>query len=440
MAFSTFNSMTTMNVIIDIPGPPSTPLNPYISAVSSNSISISFTKPLGKTPSMYHANITSDGVNYSIFGNTISPIIATGLTSNIVYNGTLYASRKGFFSNTIAIGNAYVMPVGQNTIASTLGPFNNKYAGGNNTTYIGGGIVSVNKYTQGISSLSNENCILYINANNTLGLKNMESIYIPNIKAVNIEADVTFYMKMSGNDLYSRYFGNRCISIFNLTVGLGPPASSSGFRIGLYSFYIPTHSGNGPKSGSPGTPLMVYRYMNGINYSNYKFSDKYPGLGYINNFDISVNNINYNNNDTNITNIHHIFIYINNGKIGCKIFNNKILVYHAETRDSYSYSDISSNFTSKPKNNVAMCEIGGGGSSGGTDYLRSFTNYPNPFYINDPDNKDSQNYPNTTYPTIERPFTGATEIYGLNKLNLYDFRVFDRFLQDGEIIQIVNYN
>ena len=117
MSFSTFNSFHLMHTSgINI----KPPTNVYVSAVTSTSITYSLLPPsLGITPQNYEANITMDGINYTIQSNITSPCIITGLTTDTSYNGFIYSIYNGKYSTNVEI-KGYTMPINCNTTASII--------------------------------------------------------------------------------------------------------------------------------------------------------------------------------------------------------------------------------------------------------------------------------------------------------------------------------
>ncbi len=317
MAFSALNSMTALTTIIIQSGPPDPPTDAYISGSTSNSLSFSFTPSTGRAPSMYYANISSDGINYTLYGNVSSPIIATGLSSNTIYSGTVYAYKNGYYSNTIVTGNGYVMPVGQNTFASSIG---SNISSGNNLTL-------VNNYKQGItvSSTTPTYCLFYTKAFSS------HTLTLPNFTNYNICSDTTIYFKLSGDYLVGTKALRPYFSILYNNGVFNDITKTCVIQLYNFNFYNYVNLATLQTYIRTNTGIWLYDYQD----QNFLYTST-----------ALKTNVSETKNTSYITNvnypIYHAYITFNNGIISLDIYNSNVglLAYNCTMTQSYSYSSL----------------------------------------------------------------------------------------------------
>ena len=218
MAFSTMNSIHVIRGSSIRINPPT---NVYVNNADSASLTYKFTQPSGAIPSYYEANITADGVSYTVNSNTISPLIITGLTADTSYNGFIYSVFNGKYSTKVAI-KGYVMPTNCNITASAITNINfpstyiNNFKQGMVTSDLT--LTAQNGYTKYSS-----NCLLYMNATNWTAT-------IPNLnKNMIINQPTTFYIKHS----YIAFTANSGLNLFLLYAGLQNFTYSNNFRVNV---------------------------------------------------------------------------------------------------------------------------------------------------------------------------------------------------------------
>jgi hypothetical protein len=364
MAFSTFNSMTTMNSIISLdPNTLYPPLVPYVNTVTNTTFNIKFdVKKYKLTPNLYYANITKDNINYTIYSNITTPIKITTLTNNTPYNISLYSiytdPDKSITSNIVNI-NGYTMP--PNQISSTV-----TSSGGSNLIY-------ANNYSQGVQDYLNYSKSLYYD--NTSGANsyiNFSSLQL--LKTINY----TIYIK---KNLYSPFGGSNSINqslFFNNQTYTNRRGYFTPFRISIdfkSTYNYSTHYN---------TPVLISsQNTNGNTY--FVFS-----TGSDNNF--SGTEILYNNYTGN--KMTHNFINIStNG-----IINYYMYAYISNTPTLVYYYTTSQSITGPTFIADAFFGLNNGGD--------------NQIIVSEPSYKSP----------------------------LFDYRVFNRVLTSGEMLNITTYN